>query len=446
MPTRDRRTMTSEPRGPSLHGWGRRARATLGLLGIGVLIGLVGCDPDEEALRSTMPPRDPDGAELRTLTLGADRITVRPYEDRPDVAQGTRLLFGQFGGIVATTYVRFDSAAYELPDTLGPPFSEPIIQWSCIGGHGDPDGQVDVAFVAIDSAAGKWAEDSLRVGEAPLFDPSLIQVTSIDVCTDSNLVIDDPDDENGSIDASERTIDFPLAALNRWMENPVSRTGFALQVSGGEAIYAVSSAENGILGGSDGPRLRFNATGDDGAVFPRFLGQLLVAGDTWVGEDTEPLPCADPEDCFRIGRGIGYRSIMTTDVVDQLPPGTNIHRAVIRFRVLPFARFDKPFELQVFRLTEEISDGEIDPDEVETSGILWHTATASPDSATVEIPITNLVQSWFDGAFVNRGILVRSAREDADFATVVFGSPSHPDAAMRPEIEVIYSEPYGGRP
>jgi hypothetical protein len=408
-------------------------------MGLGAMIVGLGCDPDSEPFSTTMPPRDPEGSSLRRAVLAAERITVRAYIDTPEVATSTRLLFGRYGGIEAITFIRHDQAwAATNLDSLGIiRLQTPQIIIQCLDGHGE--GEVEVAFVAVDSAAGRWNQDLLRFDDRPALDPMLTEINDVRLFS--------PDD---TTDANPRTLTYPIEAAERWFANPEYMTGFALQVTGGEGIFAVSSSENGLLGGLGGPLIEVDGCRTEECPLEEVenieAAQADVAGDAWVAEDTEPLPCADPDDCFRIGRGIGYRAIMTADIDEVLPAGTNIHRAVIRFKVLPFARFDKDFELQVFRLTEELSPGEFHPDSIETSGILWHTAVASPDSATVEIPITNLAQAWFDGAFVNRGILVRTSSEDADFATVVLGSPAHPDPAMRPDIEITYSTPYGGRP
>jgi hypothetical protein len=157
------------------------------------------------------------------------------------------------------------------------------------------------------------------------------------------------------------------------------------------------------------------------------------------------VPCADPADCLQIGRIASHRSIFRVELPD-LPRGVNIHQAVLRLNGLGHPRFDAALGLEVYRLTGDWpTDAPVDS-LIETSGVLWHTATLDSAAARVDVPVTNLVQAWYDEVFENRGFLVRASLEDASATTESFAGPAHPTPALRPEVEITYTTPLDGRP
>jgi hypothetical protein len=171
-----------------------------------------------------------------------------------------------------------------------------------------------------------------------------------------------------------------------------------------------------------------------------------VDGDVYVvSPDTATGLCPDDSLCLRVGRGVAYRALLRPRL-PELPDRVNVHRAALHLALLEHPRFDAAMELHVLRLTSEWPVGQPVDSLVTDSAAVWAVAEAAPGTDEVVLVISDLVQGWYDGAFENQGLLVRAADEAAGLSTLSFAGPRHPDAAMRPRLEIVYSRPFGGRP
>jgi hypothetical protein len=403
-----------------------------------------------------MPPRDVDGVAIRRTTVPASSIEAFSFAHRIDVSVGDRLFYGAWEGLRAHAFIKFHPDSFRTStegDTLaGAVVLDAALVFNCVPGQGGDALPVVLAGV-VPGAANAWEEDSLRWPGPALSD--LRTEATLESC------------ESGD-DFPEREIEVPPALIEAWIADREANNGVALVPRVGSArdagafgdpgaLLQLASSENNFafidsIGTSivrpPGPRIRFRAALDGGAgdTVSVFRAETSVTGDVHVvAPDSADIPCADPGDCLEIGRGASHRSVFRLDLPD-LPRGSNIHQAILRLNGLGHPRFDAALGLEVYRLTSAWT-GEAPIDSlVETSGVLWHTATLDSAGTSVSIPVTNLVQAWYDGVYENDGFLVRASREDASATTESFASPTYPTEALRPVVEIAYTTPLDGRP
>ena len=411
----------------------------------------VACDPKDDPVVSTMPPRDPDGAALRSVTVDAGSIEAHTYSFRPNISASDRVLVGAWEGLEARAFIQFDRDSFFVTlegDTLtGALVLDATLSYNCVPGQGD----TELALRVLGVAGGEenaWAEDSLEWPGPDLLAESL--ETTLENCESED-------------DFPERELAVPPAAIEAWIADPIDNNGLAIETvddlrafgAGGAMLQFASSENNfafldsvGTITTPPGPRLRFRAALDGGAgdTVSVFVGTATVRADAYAASpDEAELPCADPADCIEVGRGAAHRSIFRIDLPD-LPRGSNVHQATLTLNALGHPRFDAQLDLEVYRLIADWPGEGVVDSLVEFSGLLWHTATLDSAGTSVEVPITNLVQAWYDDVFDNEGFLLRASREDASLTTESFAGPTHPTVALRPEIEIVYTEPFGGRP
>lgn len=410
-------------------------------IGAALLLVAFACAPDEDPFRTRIPPRDPDGAALRTTTVGADSLQTVNMRHTPDFSRADRVLFGSWEGVTATAFLRYDRKAFIAfdGDTLaGSTVFGSELSFNCVEGHGAETG-IDVTIQGVSAgAANEWTEGTL-VYPGPATDATPATVTTVDNCT-----LDD--------DFPEKTYAIPDAVIEAWLADSTSNNGIALRSNAG-AIFQFASAENNIVNVDSGmvvtlsgARLRFRAIRPSGDTTAVFLSESQLIGDHYVlSPDSAATPCADSTDCLKLGRGLVDR-ILVNPILPALPSGSNVHRAVLRLHVLGHPRFDRDLELLVFRLTSTFPAGAPVDSLVTTSGTIWHREDLPMTATTVDVPLTELVQAWYDDVFPRRGFLIREANEDRGVAEVAFASATHPDPALRPTLVIDYTVPLGGRP
>lgn len=433
------------PRIPTRHSSIRRTTVAATLL-----VAVLACAPEDEPVPTTMPPRDPAGAALRRVMTGADAIDAFTFARRGDISVSDRVLLGFWEGLEARAFLRFEPDSFIVSsegDTLaGSVVEDAALLFNCAPGQGDVELAVAAAGVVADA---DWSETNGLSWPGP----DLLAETTMVVLPNCESVDDFP----------EREVELPPALIQAWIDDPESNNGLGLVaqtmaplVGGGGAMLQIASSENnfafldsvGTISSPPGPRLRFRTALDGGAgeTVSVFLGTGTVTDDAYaISPDAAELPCADPADCIEIGRGAAHRAIFLVDLPD-LPRGVNVHQATMHLSGLGHPRFDAALELQVFRLTSLWPDSAPADSLVETSGVLWHTATLDSAGTSVDVTLTDLVQAWYDGVFENRGFLVRASREDASVTTESFAGPTHPNVALRPDVEIVYTSPYESGP
>ncbi len=389
-----------------------------------------GCAPETDPVAVRLPARSPETAAVRLLTVPADSVAYLSYDAQADVGKSDRLLFGDFGGIRARTFVKFEIDSIAADSLAARDVTSAELRYSCIPGASTDSITVEIMTYAVMPGA-SWSENDTLSWPGPAIDEASVTATPI---------LDDCDETQVSVAVSP-------AVVEGWLDSPADANGLMVGYTSGASMIEAASAEN-LLVDSELDRL----VGPVLAVTFADLDETYLFSETTVSDDVfvlspdeAVLPCADPADCLVVSRGVNRR-ILTWPRID-LPPGSNVHRATINLHVLGHPRFDRDLPLQVFRLTSEWPTEAPVDSMVTNSGVVWHTVEVEVDGdSVVEVPITDLVQAWHNGIYENRGVMVRTADQDEGVSAVAFASPMHPDEALRPSVTVAYTVPYGGRP
>lgn len=138
-----------------------------------------------------------------------------------------------------------------------------------------------------------------------------------------------------------------------------------------------------------------------------------------------------------------YRSFLQFNLghvgSNAIPPGSVINNAYLNLRIY---RNEIPsgnsITLQVFRVLQAWSE----------TGVTWNNqpiCANSPDGSVsissgymgaVKVELSSLVQEWFQGEVVNRGIIIKG--DEAVNSMVGFFAREYPNTSFWPQLEVIY--------
>jgi hypothetical protein len=411
------------------------------------LVASLACAPDDEPVAVTFPPRDSRAARLDTVVVGArinpDSLDGASFVHPLDVSSSSRVYFGAWEGVEAIAFLKFGSTAFG--DTLaGAGVFDAELSFNCIMGQGSAAVATASVIPVAGGAANAWTEAALDYATRPLLVTARSVDTPIEACPDENRF-------------PERTVGVSDSAVADWLRDPEQNNGLAITLRG-DAIHGFASSDNllsfvdtlGVPTTVPAPRLRFRAVRESAPGVRDTVSVLIpstgIEGDTYVvSPDAAVGPCPEDSLCLQVGRGVAYRALLRP-LLPELPDGVNVHRAALHLALLEHPRFDAAIDLHVLRLTSEWPAGQPADSLVTDSAAVWAVAEATPGADEVVLVISDLVQGWYDGAFENRGLLIRAADEAAGLSALSFAGPRYPDTALRPRLEIVYSRPFGGRP
>jgi hypothetical protein len=357
----------------------------------------------------------------------------RIWQAQISTLSSTHLFLAQTDTVQTVVYLRFGT----LPDTTGMEGARIGLRFTGADNSGTSQGTGQILQAAVvDSSADDWSVDSDRLvwdNKPALLDP---------LDTGTVLYAATPDTSWALIDNIVR---IPTWWIEYWKKHPEKNRGLAVWLAdvGGRGAFRVLSRE-AILSDSTtviNPVL----TVFQGSTV---LGQVAPSQDAYVYHDSRPIP-AD-QHLLWISDWPPTRALFGFDLplgAGLINEHTTINRAVLR---LHYAPATLPSNLSIvisaYRVGDPWDSGTTAPIDSVGARYTQLTVPAAADTVehTVSFDLAPLFQLWIDGKDPNYGVVLRSNGDGVGLSRIqVYGRDA--EAALRPRLELVYSQPPGAR-
>lgn len=387
------------------------------IAGLMTVVGIViGCSEDKNPIAFDQGPRGPYSIRPETLLV---RSPVADIEMRPDVSSGVALSIFVGSDSLAETrgYVRFES----IPDTTT--IRRAYLRLFLKPGRGEP---ISIGVREVLGGKASWSASEIRFDNAPPSAPEPLDRV-VDVPTEAV----DPDTPFQLAD-----LEIPISLVRRWAEFPDSNGGLEIFSDGGRGIARIV-ANNDVITNTSGLRIAAPALimATDTTRTQIRIGS--ASADAYVIRDLRAEPTgSDPS--AALGSAPAARALFRFDLTG-LPPEISIVRATLSLHVRAgqFSTED-PLYLTAYEITSDWTEDASPESLTVASSAMDGRSFDDEESDTVDLELGSGVQSWIDGASVNRGILVRMGDEISRLRGLTFSTREDPDSLDRPSLRIVY--------
>jgi len=415
------------------------------------------CSNSEEPLIWGDSSRDGLGVVLDTIEVSDIFVADTSYLHPVVTGNSVYFLAGQVdrpeptGNVIAKSYLRWDVSELPAGDVVTAHLSILLRGLDQADTATSSDFKFEMREVAFRDSI--WNESNLGVTYFPeegrlldteIFDVSAVSDTSDLVFPESFIDVDLGElVEAWAADASTNlgvVIQPDPNSEPRGLLRFISREGLPILASGDDTSSRVALTVVVDPGGGDDDTTMVFETVADGYIISAENDDPIQAAFTTT-DDTDLLLSSGY--VRRIALNPDIRGLIDGDSI-RFPLGTTVHQADLKLFLVEgeenwVLADEEELSIGIYYADSLWSEGEALPS---WSPIGVNTATITNETDPVELSISSVVQSIFEGS--NRSFQIRCATETGYFKSVLFHGRLGP-LDKRPRLRIVISQPGGGR-